>query len=50
MAAATKRSSKDTSKKIIKKKIKRPGVHSKKKTSVLKSSKNWKKPYRGQGK
>ena len=27
----------------------RPGVHSKKTTSVHKSSKNWKKPYRGQG-
>jgi len=27
----------------------RPGVHSKKKTSVHKSSKNWKKSYRGQG-
>lgn len=31
-------------------KVRRPGVHSKKKTSGLKSSKNWKKPYRGQGK
>jgi hypothetical protein len=31
-------------------KTRRPGVHSKKKTSGLKSSKNWKKPYRGQGK
>lgn len=31
-------------------KVRRPGVHSKKKTSSLKSSKNWKKPYRGQGK
>ena len=28
---------------------KRPGVHAKKKTSSLKSSKNYKKPYRGQG-
>ena len=28
---------------------KRPGVHAKKKTSRLKSSKNYKKPYRGQG-
>ena len=27
----------------------RPGVHSKKTTSVHKSSKNWKKSYRGQG-
>lgn len=29
--------------------IKRPGVHSKKKTSKLKSSKNYKKSYKGQG-
>lgn len=29
---------------------KRPGVHSKTKTSRLKSSKNYKKKYRGQGK
>lgn len=29
---------------------KRPGVHSKKKTSKLKTSKNYKKAYRGQGK
>jgi hypothetical protein len=28
----------------------RSGIHSKKKSSNLKSSKNWKKPYRGQGK
>lgn len=31
-------------------KVARPGVHSKKKTSNLKSSKNYKKRYRGQGK
>lgn len=30
-------------------KIKRPGVHAKNKTSRLKSSKNYKKAYRGQG-
>ena len=30
-------------------KVKRPGVHSKTKTSKLKSSKNYKKLYRGQG-
>ena len=29
--------------------VKRPGVHSKSKTSVLKSSKNYKKRYKGQG-
>lgn len=28
---------------------KRPGIHSKKKSSGLKSSKNYKKAYRGQG-
>jgi hypothetical protein len=31
-------------------KVSRPGVHSKTKTSALKSSKNYKKLYRGQGK
>lgn len=31
-------------------KTRRPGVHSKKKKSGLKSSKNYVKPYRGQGK
>ncbi len=30
-------------------KVSRPGVHSKKKTSKLKSSKNYKKKYKGQG-
>lgn len=30
-------------------KIKRKGVHSKKKTSKLKTSKKYKKPYRSQG-
>ena len=38
------------SKTLDKPKKKRPGVHSKKNTSVLKSSKNYKKLYRGQGK
>tara|TARA_E500000178_G_scaffold43011_1_gene38450 strand:- start:605 stop:739 length:135 start_codon:yes stop_codon:yes gene_type:complete len=33
-----------------KKKVKRPGVHSKSKTSSLKSSKNYVKLYKGQGK
>tara|TARA_A100001011_G_C14257875_1_gene820903 strand:- start:153 stop:287 length:135 start_codon:yes stop_codon:yes gene_type:complete len=32
-----------------KKKVKRPGIHSKTKTSKLKSSKFYKKKYRGQG-
>lgn len=41
---------KETPKTLIKKNVSRPGVHSKKKTSVLKSSKNYKKAYRGQGK
>lgn len=42
--------SKDTSKVLVKKKISRPGRHSKKKSSSLKTSKNYKKLYRGQGK
>lgn len=29
--------------------VKRPGVHSKKRTSKLKKSKNYKKAYKGQG-
>jgi hypothetical protein len=33
----------------IEKNVNRKGVHSKSKTSKLKSSKNYKKPYRGQG-
>ena len=37
------------SSRIEKAKVKRPGVHSKNNSSVLKSSKNYKKPYRGQG-
>jgi hypothetical protein len=40
----------NTVEKIAKPKIKRPGVHAKSKTSSLKSSKNYKKLYRGQGK
>jgi hypothetical protein len=39
-----------TTRTIIKIKKKRPGVHSKKKHSSLKTSKNYKKTYRGQGK
>jgi hypothetical protein len=35
--------------KIEKKEIKRPGVHSKSKSSSLKSSKLYKKKYKGQG-
>jgi hypothetical protein len=35
--------------KMDKVKISRPGVHSKKKSSLLKSSKNYKKPYNRQG-
>ena len=34
---------------VRKQKVKRPGVHAKKKTSVLKRSKNYKKSYKGQG-
>ena len=47
---ATKKLSTSAPKMLSKAKVSRPGVHSKKKTSVLKSSKNWKKLYRGQGK
>jgi hypothetical protein len=39
----------ETTKTIIKNKVKRPGVHAKTKTSGLKSSKNYRKRYRGQG-
>ncbi len=47
-AAKTKVSSTPT--KVDKPKVSRPGVHAKCKTSKLKSSKNYKKLYRGQGK
>jgi hypothetical protein len=40
----------NVSKFLDKPRQKRPGVHSKKKSSQLKSSKNYKKLYRGQGK
>ena len=35
---------------IAKPRKKRPGIHSKKKTSKIKTSKHYKKAYRGQGK
>lgn len=35
--------------KIERKKVKRKGIHAKTKTSKLKSSKNYKKLYKGQG-
>jgi hypothetical protein len=35
--------------KLVKTKVKRPGVHAKTKTSQSKSSKNYQKKYRGQG-
>ena len=35
--------------KVVKPKVSRPDVHAKSQTSVLKSSKNYKKLYRGQG-
>lgn len=38
-----------TSLKPVKGKIRRPGVHSKKKSSVLKTSKNYSKAYNRQG-
>ena len=40
---------KEKEKKIVKNEIKRPGVHSKSKSSSLKSSKLYKKKYKGQG-
>lgn len=40
----------NTVEKRVKVKVSRPGVHAKSKTSKLKSSKNYKKLYRGQGK
>ena len=50
MAKLTKsKSSSATSVKREKKKVSRPGVHAKTKTSKLKQSKNYKKKYRGQG-
>lgn len=36
--------------KLARPKVNRPGVHAKSQTSNLKSSKNYKKLYRGQGK
>lgn len=41
---------KDISSFIAKPKVSRPGIHAKTKTSKTKSSKNYKKPYRSQGK
>jgi hypothetical protein len=38
-----------TALKLDKPKISRPGVHAKSKTSSLKSSKNYRKKYKGQG-
>jgi hypothetical protein len=40
---------KDGATKIVRIKVSRPGVHAKTKTSKLKSSKKYKKLYRGQG-
>ena len=40
---------KNESIKLEKKKISRPGVHAKTKTSSIKDSKNYKKSYKGQG-
>lgn len=37
------------SKKLVKAEVSRPGIHAKTKTSKLKSSKNYKKAYRAQG-
>lgn len=35
--------------KVVKPEVSRPGVHAKTKTSSLKTSKNYKKKYKGQG-
>ena len=43
------KSSSTTSTKRVRKKVSRPGVQAKTKTSKTKSSKNYKKPNRGQG-
>jgi hypothetical protein len=48
--AAAKAKVSSTSIKVETPKVSRPGVHAKCKTSKLKSSKNYKKLYRGQGK
>lgn len=40
----------NTGMKIERNKVSRPGVHAKKKTSKLKTSKNYKKKYNSQGK
>ena len=50
MAAKTKTKSNTDTKYRKKSKRKRPGVYSKKRSSKLKSSKNYLKRYRGQGK
>jgi hypothetical protein len=47
--AAKAKSTTSSSTKVNSNKRKRPGVHSKKKNSVSKSGKNYKKAYRGQG-
>lgn len=39
-----------TSGKVERRRKKRPGIHSKTKTSVSKNAKNYKKKYKGQGK
>lgn len=52
MAAKSSKGGKSQSVRLYqeKPKVNKKGIHSKKKTSTLKSSKNYKKPYRGQGK
>ena len=47
--AKTKTKSQTVSVKKEKKQVSRPGVHSKTKQSKNKNSKNYKKPYKGQG-
>lgn len=50
MAAASKKQTSTASTHRAKTKKKRPGIHSKKNQAKLKSSKNYVKSYRGQGK
>lgn len=50
MAAGKSKTSTSTVKILEKKKVNNKGIHAKSKTSKNKKSKNYQKPYRGQGK
>jgi hypothetical protein len=49
-SSTTKKSKGSTTTTVAKRKVSRPGIHAKTKHSKLKSSKLYKKSYRGQGK